>query len=411
MPGAGTVVTGTLTAGTLAVGDELELSPAGQRVTVRGLHTLGRPVPRVAAPARVAVGLRRAHHTDVRRGHALVTPGAWWRTGVVDVRLPAAPAPPGDDSPRAGPPPRLPAEPLVHCGTAMTSARLRRFDDHTARLTLRTPLDLRLGDRLLLRDPGSRLLTGAVVLDVTPPELSGRGAGAARARALSGLTGTPADGAALLRRLGHARPGDLASMGARVPECAVRAAGWVVDREHAAGRRERLREEVSGYGLPLGAARQLTGLPDTRLVEAVAGEEFTVRDGRLYRAGDAGRLPEEVREAAAALRQELSGAPFRAPGRGRLAELGVTRRQVAVLVGHGELEQYGEVLLPRGAAELAAGRLRALDGPFTVGECCRALETSRRVAVPLLEALDRAGVTVRDADGRRVVRPGTEHHG
>src|SRR4051794_16702765 len=56
--GAGTVVTGTLGAGHLEVGQELVLSPAGTRVTVRGLQSLGKPQQRVDAVARVAVNLR-----------------------------------------------------------------------------------------------------------------------------------------------------------------------------------------------------------------------------------------------------------------------------------------------------------------------------------------------------------------
>ncbi|WP_181010319.1 GTP-binding protein, partial [Streptomyces sp. SM14] len=121
-PGAGTVVTGTLTAGTLTVGDALEIAPSGLRATVRGLQSLSEPAERIHAPARVAVNLRRVHHEQVRRGDALVTPGAWWRTTVVDVRL-ATPATP--DGPAAPSPPRLPAEPLLHCGTAATGVRLR----------------------------------------------------------------------------------------------------------------------------------------------------------------------------------------------------------------------------------------------------------------------------------------------
>src|SRR5690606_32188293 len=56
--GAGTVVTGTLGAGRIAVGDELELSGSGRRASVRGLQSLGRAREEVTAVARVAVNLR-----------------------------------------------------------------------------------------------------------------------------------------------------------------------------------------------------------------------------------------------------------------------------------------------------------------------------------------------------------------
>src|SRR5438309_1352704 len=69
--GAGTVVTGTLAAGTLKTGDELTLLPAERRVTIRGLQSLNTAHERVEATARVAVNLRGVHHEDIERGMAL----------------------------------------------------------------------------------------------------------------------------------------------------------------------------------------------------------------------------------------------------------------------------------------------------------------------------------------------------
>ena len=78
--GAGTVVTGTLGAGTLRVGDALQL---GERtVRVRGLQSLGRDETAVGAVARVAVNLRGVEVADLGRGDALLTPGAWPTTAV-----------------------------------------------------------------------------------------------------------------------------------------------------------------------------------------------------------------------------------------------------------------------------------------------------------------------------------------
>ena len=62
------------------------------------------------------------------------------------------------------------------------------------------------------------------------------------------------------------------------------------------------------------------------------------------------------------------------------------------------------VLLP-GAAEEAVRVLAALPQPFTLSAARQALGTTRRVAVPLLELLDRQGATRRLPDDRRVVLP------
>ena len=75
------------------------------------------------------------------------------------------------------------------------------------RLTLREPLPLHVGDRLLLRDPGSASVTilGATVLDVAPPALVRRGAAAAAGRELAAWPDVPA-AADLLRRQGCCGP-------------------------------------------------------------------------------------------------------------------------------------------------------------------------------------------------------------
>src|SRR5262245_50441058 len=93
--GSGTVVTGTLGAGTLRTGDVLSLG--GRSVRVRGLQALGQPATSVAACARVAVNLRGVDRTAVARGDALLTPDAFHVTDLVDCRVhgdPVAALPP-----------------------------------------------------------------------------------------------------------------------------------------------------------------------------------------------------------------------------------------------------------------------------------------------------------------------------
>ncbi|MDA0646754.1 SelB C-terminal domain-containing protein, partial [Nonomuraea ferruginea] len=87
---------------------------------------------------------------------------------------------------------------------------------------------------------------------------------------------------------------------------------------------------------------------------------------------------------------------------GRLAELGLGPKELAAAVRAGSLLRVGEgiVLLP-GADGRAAEVLSRLPQPFTVSQARRALGTTRRVAVPLLEHLDRAGLTERLDEVRR----------
>jgi selenocysteine-specific elongation factor len=70
----------------------------------------------------------------------------------------------------------------------------------------------------------------------------------------------------------------------------------------------------------------------------------------------------------------------------------------------GRLTRIAEgVVLGPDALDRAAGVLATLPQPFTVSEARRALRTSRRVAVPLLEQLDARRVTRRGDDGTRVL--------
>jgi selenocysteine-specific elongation factor len=70
----------------------------------------------------------------------------------------------------------------------------------------------------------------------------------------------------------------------------------------------------------------------------------------------------------------------------------------------GRLVRLGGLVLPGDTLELATTRLTSLAPGFSAGDAARALGTSRRVAIPVLERLDATAVTVRHADGTRTLR-------
>ncbi|MER5705576.1 selenocysteine-specific translation elongation factor [Micromonospora sp. NPDC002296] len=400
--GSGTVVTGTLGGGRLSVGDHLELADTGEPVRVRGLHCLGAPHARVDAVARVAVNLRNVPRERLGRGDALLTPGRFRRTDLLDVRVAGDPA--AD----------LPATLTLHVGAAAVTARVRPLGPDTARLRLVRPLPLLVGDRALLRDPGRHHVAGGVtVLDVAPPPLTRRGAAAARARVLTGLDGRP-DLAGELRRRLLVRRGELTRMGVPVATATPVAGDWLADPAHWRALAAGLADETARYvaahplepGVPVDVLRQRLDLPDRALVEALVRPPLRVRAGRVGEdAGDA--LPEPVARAVARVRAEYGDRPFQAPEAGRLAGLGLGPREIGAAVRAGALLRLAEnvVLLP-GVVDDAARVLARLPQPFTLSAARQALDTTRRVAVPLLELLDRRGVTRRlPDDARTVVAP------
>jgi len=401
--GAGTVVTGTLGAGTLAVGDTLLLGD--HEVTVRGLQSLGADATSVAAVARVAVNLRGVDVDDVSRGDALLTPGTWPSTDVLDVRV----------RPHTGEVSDLPGELVAHLGTAAVPARLRPLGGAMVRLTLHHPLPVEPGDRLVLRDPGRHAVAaGAVVLDAAPPVLARRGAAAARARDLAHADDPAAALADRVRRAGAVRLADLVTEGVPVQDTSrVQPVGaWLVDPPTwerwrtglGAAVDEQARRTPLDPRLTADAARRRLDLPDRSLlaplVEA-AGLAYT--DGRVARPGAGDLGPAEA--GMARLEAHLAADPFAAPERPELDAwaLGVPELAAAERLGRVVRLAPDMVLLPSGPAS-AMRALAALPQPFTTSEARQALGTTRRVAIPLLEHLDRRGWTIRVDGGHRRVK-------
>jgi selenocysteine-specific elongation factor len=154
--GAGTVVTGTLWAGTVARGDELELQPAGRRVRVRGVEVHDEAAARASAGQRVALNLTGVARDEVARGDVLAGAdalnGPSWR---LDAAL--------DFRPQHG------DRVQVHHGTREAPARLAALGGRFWQVRLETPLLPAAGDRFVVRriaPPDT--LGGGVVLDPAP---------------------------------------------------------------------------------------------------------------------------------------------------------------------------------------------------------------------------------------------------
>ena len=402
--GAGTVVTGTLPAGTVRAGDRL--SSGADTVRVRGVQALGTPADSVAGVARVALNVV-ADRAGLTRESVLVTPDAWHFTETVDVRL--RPGRYGDG------PAEPPERPVLHIGAADVSVRVRSFGDGLARLSLDRPLPLRIGDRAILRDPGSRHLWGLTVLDPAPPRLRRRGSGSRRAAALATHTGMPTEADEVARR-GVVHADRLRRIGVRTSS-----RGWLVSDEVAGLVRARMHDLVKRHdedhpldpGIPVPALARALGLPSPDVVTRLVESPLRISGGRVTSLAPQVGLPPALEQSIAGLARDLAEAPFAAPTADRLADLGLDRASVAAAAKAGRLLDLGAgiVLLP-GADRLAAAWLAELPQPFTTSEARQRLGTTRRVVLPLLAHLDRAGITQRHDDDRRSVGAAADglHH-
>ncbi|MGI5500126.1 SelB domain-containing protein [Lentzea sp. CA-135723] len=394
--GAGTVVTATLASGTLRLGDRLRCVRTGEVMRVRGLQVCERPVAVARPVRRVAVNLAGAR-VDVRRGDALVAE-VWRPVAEFDVLWRERP--------------RNPVLTL-HIGTAAVPVRVRALGEGAARLRAECAVPVRPGDRVLLRDPGGTgPPVGAVVADVVPEELTRRGAAARRGAELVALASrgrgetSSALAADLLRRKRFLRPSDFRAIALPVAGEPV-APSWFADPVAWTGLAARLPAELDRWraespltpGIPLPVLTARLDLPSPEVTRALlrAANLSTQDDPAIPE-----NLPEKVETALARLTKSLRRNPFRAPEAQQLAAAGLRPRELAAAVRAGRLLQLapGVVLLP-GADLLAAEVLRALPAPFTVSQARKEWDTTRRTAVPLLELLDRAGVTRRRPDGAR----------
>ncbi|WP_311520199.1 selenocysteine-specific translation elongation factor [uncultured Corynebacterium sp.] len=398
--GAGTVVTGTLAAGTVSVGDELELH--GQRVTVRGVHSENKSVDSAGPVTRVALNLRGVAADQVHRGDALLSPGGWRALETVDIRRTF-----GTEMAE------LPQNLVVHIGTAGVGARLRPLGGEFARLTLESPLSLTLLDRFVVRSPGGRhVAAGFEVVDMHPAALSRRGAAKKRAAELEALE--PTNPSEWLKRCGYASRDDLLRDGFSVEE---KPAGVIVFREWWIAARQvtawknALVEAVEAHaaanplspGLTKAAAMDTLNLSEPALLGlAVAAAKLESVDGVLRVPGKTVDLgPAE--KAVAELEQRLRAEPFAAPEAADLKEWGLGPKELAAAERAGRLLRLakGVVLLPS-APRAAFDVVAQLEQPFTLSAARQALATTRRVAIPLLEHLDATGAT-RLVEGKRFV--------
>jgi selenocysteine-specific elongation factor len=172
LPGAGVVVTGTVHAGEIRVGDHLLLTPSGLEARVRSLHAQNRPAEVGRAGERCALNLSgpRLSKDAVRRGDWVVSPDLHAPAERPDVRLKLLAS--------ESQPLKHWAPVHVHLGSAHVMGRVALLEGDKlapgetalAQLVLEEKVGARAGDRIVLRDPSAtRTLAGATVIDPFGP--------------------------------------------------------------------------------------------------------------------------------------------------------------------------------------------------------------------------------------------------
>jgi selenocysteine-specific elongation factor len=409
--GSGTVVTGTLTGGSLREGTEVVLAPEGVRARVRTIQTHKRRVVEVAPANRVALNLAGLERAQAERGDAIVQAPGWKTTRQVDALVRVLPswATGGRDHVLTAR-----GSHLMYVGSAEVPVRVRLLgvgkvtagQQAFARLTLRDPLPLQRKDRFVLRDAG-RVLTfgGGEILDPLPGRvdvellrvLQASDASDAMT-ALVNANGRIDRDHALFRTGARSVPDGIAQLGEMLVSDELfsslqGALGSALDTHHSAHPLE--------VGMALEAARATLDLDARSFDELVAQTPGIIEEGRFVRrASHRVRLSPEHERQREELLTQLSGSGFAPP---LTADLPASAEVLRALSDTGEVVRVGDFYLAQERAVEAQARVRDFieqEGSATVAQIRDLLGTTRKYAVPLCEWLDASGITIRRGDVR-----------
>ena len=439
LQGIGTVVTGTLSGGMLRRGQTVVIQPSAKTARIRNIQSHNRDVEVSGPGSRTALNLSLDAVEDVHRGDVITLSEFGGPGGVIDVLI--------EISSRADRPIKDGGRVHVHHGSGNTAARIAFHNREDlapgqralAQLRMEAPAFVFAGDRFVLRDWSEHgTLGGGIVLD--PDGGQRLFHSEARSRFLSPRAQEPDDAggfvASQLARDGAAKKSQIlgksrfsadavASAVSRlqaegstmvVGEMVIEADLWKKLRQRAVDAidaRHRAHSEQAGLPLTdLRAALELNA-HGTEIFDAIVADlcaqGFARSGNAIRRAAHRPALSPQLQSASARIRAVLAAKPFDPPSRKDVAPDIASQQALRFLIESGEVfEVSSEIVLATDSAKRATEMVREFirsHGPATVSELRQMLGNSRRVALPLLERLDRDGVTLRQGDRRSLRQP------
>jgi selenocysteine-specific elongation factor len=443
MKGFGSVVTGTLVAGQVKVGDEVELQPAARAVRVRGLHSGGKAIERATAGQRTAVNLAGIDLAEVRRGMVLVAPGRFSATRHLDARITLL---------ASARPMKNRARVHFHQGTAETIAEMSLLegtqlspgDSALAYLHLNDEVFLLPGDRFIVRqfspvvtigggvvlqtvkrrrakDPAALKLLPIlesgnkelILLALLEEGARGMTLGAIVSRTAWIAEEAAATAEALLKNgagsVVHKEPLTIAAA-AHVKDCAAQLRAGVA-QFHASNP---LAAGIAKEDLRARSAKDVAlEIFQAALDELVRAGELVVAGDSVKRAGHAVKLADDEDRARREIESAFAKAGLAVPATKEVfAKLGIDSKRaygvLQLLLREKVLVRLTEDLVFHASAldglkkMLAAHKVK-YGARIGVPAFKELTGVSRKYAIPLLEYLDRNGVTRREGDERVII--------
>jgi selenocysteine-specific elongation factor len=444
MKGFGTVVTGTLVSGRIAVDEGLVLLPEDRVVKVRGIQVHGKPAAEAVAGQRTAINLGGVEVADIARGQTLATPGSVSVTRRVDAVVELLPS---AKTLRHG------ARVRVHNGTSEILGRVSIAGPSATeiapggralvRLRLEQPAVLTRGDRFIIRAYSPPItIGGGLVLDPAPTRPGVRSADAAAGLdrlqtdddlaaiasmiAAAGVAGIPV--ASLVSRAGVPPRQLKATIDALGQKGIVVAGDRVVDGASLTRAGRQLIKIVTAFhgsnplseGLPREEARERVFARSApaifeKVIDDLKASKLLVGSDRLALPGHRVTVSGEDARVKAAVAEAYRRAGLKPPDAAVIAaETGapgaIVDKVTALLLREKALVRVDTLIfhadvLAKLKAEVAALKADAPGGRATVDVAAfkDRYGVSRKFAIPLLEYLDRERVTRRTGDVRLIL--------
>ena len=438
--GIGTVVTGTLIGGTLQRGQMVASHPPGRETRIRGLQSHNCE-QEVAQPGmRTAISLADLSRAAVRRGATITLPELAQTTATLDVCLERSPRLPAEASPL-----RNNTRVHVHHGAGHGPARLVLADggviepgqNRLAQLRFEQPVCVWPGDRIVIRNwQETATLAGGLVLDVNGDRRKMRAP--ARMQLLEARIAAPEhpqtwietqltrDGIVkrdTLLRPSSFSPAEIDKAVTRLLDShrALQAGDWIADMDRwqstiaAMSRRvdaeHARRPELSGLSLeqlhPVTEQAFPGHDPFPELIADLCRNGFNRRQNHIARKGHKPALPAHLMDVGEKIRQTMQMPD--PPARKNFTESPTGRQALQFLIDTGEVVDVSPDLV-LGAAQFNRCQLLVKQhlrkhGQATASELRMAMDTTRRIVIPILEKMDRDGVTVRRGNVRVLCKP------
>ena len=378
--GTGTVVTGTLTGGSLKIDDDLEVWPLKEKVRVRGIQAHHLEQNEISPGSRCALNIAGVSHVDISRGNVLIKSGQWHLTKMLDASLQVLEEIDHNVSRRGAF--------IAYFGSGEYPVKLRVLGPNSIlpggkepiRIFLPEPLPLLPGDRFILRESGrDETIGGGEVLDVDPQEKASK---AKPDRSIERI----------IKERGWINTEDLKLLTGKNIEPDID--NWIVDPVILQLTIETVREKVKSAGP--------TGIELSSLNEHEKATISLLKDMVV----DSGRLKLSIHK------NQTSNHPFIKELQDSLLAppdpVGVDRSELRELVRKGIIIEKSGIFFSsdaiKAASLLAAKLLSIKPEGFTVSEFREAAGNTRKHAMPLLNHLDENGIT-RRRDSVRIAGP------